>query len=135
MRNSIGTLQITDSQRKELLLWSRSSSFDYRYVVRAKIILLLEKGATYTHIKDTLNVGKTAIAKWKRRFIEQGIAGLQDLSRSGKPRTYTDADHARIIQKACENPQNGYTSWSQRRIAKELESVNPPSIKFSRNTS
>jgi putative transposase len=33
---------------------------------------------------------------------------------------YSDEDRARIVQKACEKPEGGYTSWSQRRIAKEL---------------
>jgi putative transposase len=121
MKNTIGTINLTGDQRSELLSWSRSTSLDYRYVVRAKLVLLLAEGKTYDDIKDCLEVGKTAIAKWKRRFIEKGLEGLKDAQRSGKPRVYTEVDRARVVQKACEKPEGGYTSWSQRRIAKELK--------------
>jgi putative transposase len=38
----------------------------------------------------------------------------------GAKAKYSDEDRARIVQKACEKPEGGYTNWSQRRIAKEL---------------
>lgn len=120
MRNSIGTITLTDQESSELLSWSRSTSLDYRYVVRSKIILLLCEGKTYDSISEQLNVGKTAIAKWKKRFSDSGLDGLKDSPRSGKPRLYNEVDRARVIQKACEDPKGGYSSWSQRRIAKEL---------------
>tara|TARA_B100001059_G_C17747227_1_gene535046 strand:- start:7 stop:1065 length:1059 start_codon:yes stop_codon:yes gene_type:complete len=120
MRNSIGKINITAEQKNELLSWSRSTSLDYRYVVRAKMILLLCEGKTYDTVALQLNVGKTAIAKWKKRFVNTGLEGLKDAPRPGKPRVYTEADRARVIQKACEDPQGGYSSWSQRRIAAEL---------------
>ncbi len=120
MRNSLGNIKFKEAEKSTLASWSRSTSLDYRYVIRAKIILLLEEGRSYDEIKQSLDVGKTAISKWKGRFIESGIEGLKDAPRSGKPRTYTEADRARVIQRACEDPGNGYTNWSQRRIAKEL---------------
>ena len=120
MRNSLGKIVFNDDEKSTLLSWSRSNSLDYRYVTRAKIILLLEEGKSYDFIKQKLDVGKTAISKWKGRFINSGLEGLRDAARSGKPRTYTEADRARVIQKACEDPGNGYSNWSQRRIAKEL---------------
>ncbi len=120
MKKTIGTITFDNDQKENLLCWSRSGSLDYRYVVRAKIILLLEEGLTYDEVKARLSVGKTAISKWKRRFIELGLDGLKDAKRSGKPRTYTEADRARVIQKACEDPKNGYSNWSQRRIAEDL---------------
>jgi len=120
MRNLMGTIDLDGDQREELLSWSRSSSLDYRYVVRAKIILLLDDGFTYDAIKLKLNVGKTAVGKWKKRFLIAGLSGLKDAKRTGKPRTYSEADRARVIQKACEDPKGGYSNWSQRRIAQDL---------------
>jgi putative transposase len=120
MKKSIGTINLTEDQENELLTWSRSTSLDYRLVVRAKLILLLNEGRSYDDASASLNVGKTAIAKWKRRFLEKGLTGLKDAPRPGKPCVYSKEDHARVIQKACEKPDGGYTSWSQRRIAKEL---------------
>ena len=112
-------IKLTEAQKIELLTRSRARSLDYRYVVRSKIILMCAEDKSYDEIKSQLNVGKTAIAKWKMRFLKLGIDGLSDEPRSGKPPKYTDIDIARVIHKACSKPEGGYSKWSQRRIAKE----------------
>ena len=111
---------LSEEESKELLLRSRSISLDYRRVLRAKIILFCSEGKSYDEIKSELRVGKTAIAKWKSRYLRHGIMGLSDNPRSGKPPTYSVADKARVINKACCKPEGGYSNWSQRRIAEEI---------------
>ena len=113
-------IKLSDSDYQELLTWSRSHRLDHRFVIRAKIILLCAAEKSYEEINATLNIGKTAIAKWKKRFLKHGLDGLNDAPRSGKPRIYDEADRARVVQKACSVPEGGYSNWSQRRIAKEL---------------
>lgn len=113
-------LQLSEEGYKTLVTLSRAHSADHRAVMRSKIILMLNDGHTYDSVRDKLKVGREAIAKWKKRFIESGIDGLHDAPRPGKPSIYTEADKARVIQKACSNPAGGYSNWSQRRIAKEL---------------
>ncbi len=114
------TIKLTEQECNKLLVYSRSTSMDYRYVVRAKIILMISEKKTYEEIRNVLNIGYKPISKWKKRYIEQGIKGLKDAPRSGKPPIYTEADIARVIQRACSKPEGGYTNWSQRRIAKDL---------------
>lgn len=77
-------------------------------------------GLSYDTISRNLGASRNTISKWKHRFIKHGIEGLRDLERSGKPPVYDEAMRARIVQKACERPEDGYSSWSQERIAKEL---------------
>lgn len=113
-------LELNEDDLKTLITMSRSHSIDHRSVVRSKIILMLNDNYTYDSIKAELKVGREAIAKWKKRYLESGVDGLQDAPRPGKPPTYTEADKARVIQKACSKPEGGYSSWSQRRIAEEL---------------
>ena len=113
-------ITLSDLDYQELLTRSKAHSLDHRLVIRAKIILFCAEGKSYKEIKDTLNVGKTAISKWKKRFIKHGIDGLNDSPRSGKPRLYTEADRVRVVQKACSKPDSGYSNWSQRRIAQEV---------------
>ncbi len=117
--NKIKDIVLTKEQMAELQKLSRSSSSDYRYVVRAKIILMFSDGKSYNQIMQAISLGKKPIAKWKRRYAEFGIEGLKDAPRSGKPSTYSEADRSRVIQLACEKPQDGYTNTSQRRIAKK----------------
>jgi len=104
----------------ELTSMSRSNKLDYRYVIRSRVILKLYKGKTYDQVQQELSLGREAVAKWKSRYMKHGIEGLKDLSGRGKKPVYKEEDKARIVQKACEKPSGGYTSWSQRRIAKEL---------------
>ncbi len=113
-------INLSEEDLKTLTSISRAHSADHRAVVRSKIILMLFNGHSYDSVKAELKVGREAIAKWKKRFIELGIEGLQDAPRPGKPKIYTEADKARVIQKACSKPEGGYSNWSQRRIAKEL---------------
>ena len=113
-------IHLTESDHDELLVRSRSLKLDYRFVIRAKIILLCAQGKTYDEIISELKISRKIIAKWKGRFLKHGLSGLNDASRSGKPRIYTEADRTRVVQKACSKPEGGYTRWSQRRIAKEL---------------
>lgn len=60
------------------------------------------------------------VNKWHSRFREKGIEGLKDAPRSGKPVTISAQTTAFVMQKACEKPTEGYTNWSQARIAKEV---------------
>ena len=114
------TLQLNEDDFKTLTAISHSYTADHRSVVRSKIILLLNDDYSYDSIKTELKVGREAIAKWKMRYIESGMEGLRDAPRPGKPAIYTEADKARVINKACSKPDGGYSNWSQRRIAKEL---------------
>lgn len=114
------TIELTAEDLKTLTSISRAHSADYRLVIRSRIILMLYKGHSYDSLKAELKVGREAIAKWKKRFLELGIDGLHDAPRSGKPAKYTESDRARVIQKACLKPEDGYSNWSQRRIAEEF---------------
>lgn len=111
----------TEEVRKELLAYTRSGKLDHRYVVRSKIILALDEGLSHRAVAKTVDVSLSTVAKWKKRFREAGIDGLLDAPRSGRPVQYSTADRARVIQKACEKPEGGYTARSQRRIAEELQ--------------
>ena len=111
---------LSEPDRQELLTRSRSQRLDHRSVIRAKTILLCAEEKSYDEINFALNIGKTAIAKWKKRFIEHGLDGLIDAPRPGKPRIFTEEERVRVVHKACSKPVGGYSNWTQRRIADEL---------------
>ena len=116
----IGTLTISEEDRKELILRSRSHKLPKRDVLRAQLILFCERGKSYDTIQKELNISRPVINKWKGRYKKLGLEGLKDQPRSGKPATYSVADKARVIQLACSAPEQGYTGWSQRRIAAKV---------------
>lgn len=113
-------IPLTEAQRQELMRISRSQKSESRIVTRAKIVLQSSEGKTYDEIMQITNQCRASVSKWRKRFIEFGIGGLKDLARPGKPRIITAEQHALVIEKACSKPEDGYTNWSQRRIAKAV---------------
>jgi putative transposase len=113
-------IPLTTEERQELEKVSRSQKAESRIVTRARIILHSSGEKTYDEIMQLSNQSRGSVAKWRKRFLEFGIEGLTDLPRPGKPRVITAEQHALVIEKACSKPEDGYTNWSQRRIAKSV---------------
>lgn len=113
-------IEISEAERIELETISRSTRAEHRMVHRSKIILLLASGKTYSEIQQELSTNHQSIAKWKKRYIAQGIKGLSDLSGRGSEAKYSKYDEARVINLSCSKPEDGSTTWSQSRIAKKL---------------
>lgn len=103
---------------QELQTMNRSLKMEKRYSQRALVILLSLEGKSLDEIIKESGISRPNVNKWRQRFRQQGIAGLRDAPRSGKPATITAEQKAMVIQKACEKPTGGYTNWSQGRIAK-----------------
>jgi len=117
----IGTpIQLTMNEKEELLTMSRSRKLEKRYVERAEIILFSDQGLSMDEIVMQTGLSKPVVNKWRQRFRQQGINGLKDAPRSGKPKVITPEQQALVIEKACTKPDGGYTNWSQGRIAKEV---------------
>jgi transposase len=110
----------TDEQRQELLVMNRSLKIEKRYSQRALIILLSLEGKSLEDIISRTGMSKPVVNKWRQRFRQYGLEGLNDAARSGKPSVITARQKAMVIQKACEKPSGGYTNWSQERIANEV---------------
>lgn len=113
-------IEVTVADKEQLLTMSRSLKLEKRYVERAEIILLSEKGLPMNDIVEQTRLSKPVVNKWRQRFRQYGIDGLKDAPRSGKPRTVTPEQQAMVIDKACSKPEGGYTNWSQQRIADEV---------------
>ena len=113
-------IKLTVTEKEQLLTMSRSLKLEKRYVERAEIILLSEKGLPMNDIVEQTGLSKPVVNKWRQRFRQYGIEGLKDAPRSGKPKINAPEQHARVIDKACSKPEGGYTNWSQQRIADEV---------------
>jgi transposase len=74
-------------------------------VVRARIVLLAAGGAANVDIARRVGVCVDVVSKWRKRFCLQGLAGLKDRPRSGRPRTFDSAVVAGIKALACEPPE------------------------------
>src|SRR3954454_8227419 len=112
--------KLTDKELIEFQTIFRSSKAEKRMVERAAIILLWHTGKSFVETQRELSVSQVVINKWRKRFVSGRLEGLKDAPRSGKPPVLSAAQKARVIQLATRRPKGGYSSWSQRRIAKEV---------------
>jgi len=71
-------------------------------------------------IERKLGASAPTISKWKSGFQQAGIAGLEGKHQGSRPRTATPAIQAKIIRRAQQEPSDGSTHWSCRKLAAEL---------------
>jgi transposase len=111
---------ITEEQRRELSRWASSRTLAAGDVFRARLILALSEGQTYTQIMSSLQTTAPTISRWKQRFEERGIAGLDARHKGSQPRVADAALQARIARKTQQKPPDGSTHWSCRKMAEAL---------------
>ena len=120
MADNQGLLQLGTEQREELERWAQSRALPAGDVFRARLILSLADGLSYREIARKLGASAPTVSKWKSRFEQSGLAGLQGTHRGSQPRTATPAVQARILRRAQQKPSDGSTHWSCRKLAEEL---------------
>ncbi len=97
-------IEIGDEDRAELERIARSGTAQVRMVERAEIVLGAGEGDSAAKIARRVGCSVNTAQKWRARYERDGISGLGDLPRSGKPLTFSQADRARLIAKACTRP-------------------------------
>jgi transposase-like protein/transposase len=113
------TLAVTEEDRQVLESWTRSSTVSAGQRERAEIVLAIASGDGVSGAARRLGVSRPTVIKWRDRFVADGIAGLSDLPRSGRPKTIDDAQ---IIAATLDAPpaKLAVTHWSSRLLAKHL---------------
>ncbi len=110
----LAPLTLDDAQREQLQGIARSTSLPHGLVLRARMILASADGLTNQAVALRVGAAPQTVGKWRRRFLEQGVPGLHDALRPGRPRTYDDAKVAQVIRRAlCHTPDTA-TTWSVR---------------------
>src|SRR5512132_2538781 len=112
-------VELSPRDRDELLSWTRSPSMRAGLAQRARVVLLAADGLGTAEIVRRVGLSKPAVIGWKRRYAAEGIAGLDDRPKSGRPRVI---DPVRIVLATLAPPPEklGVTHWSSRLLAKHL---------------
>src|SRR5215831_19041824 len=83
-RKTSFTIQLTPAQRQTLLAWEHATRIPAGLARRARIILLLADGVTITDIAATVGMSRRHTYKWIRRFVQEGLEGLEEKPRRGR---------------------------------------------------
>jgi transposase len=117
----------TTEEHAKLTRLARSQTAPVRLARRAEIILRSAERHTVPTIARQLGLAEPTVRVWIERFNTAGVAGLDDAPRTGRPRTYTEAERSRVIAKARglpPKPEQGAVPptchWTLDRLQAEL---------------
>jgi len=102
----------------ELKKWLRSTTLPQGQITRAKIVLGLHAGKTPTQVADEQFVSAKTVHKWRNRFQSDGIDGLLDEPRSGRPTTLDEKKIKEVLTLTTHYLPEEATQWSERLMAK-----------------
>src|ERR1700746_4060490 len=109
--------------RKVLEARCRAPSTPQGDVKRARIALLAAEGRSTRSIAQEVGVQPRIVSKWRHRFADHGLAGLNDRPRAAKPAIYGQATNKRILALLDKPPPAGYARWTGPLLAKALQDV------------
>jgi transposase len=109
---------LTDEQRAKLEAYARGRRTPARVVQRARIVLLAAEGKQDIEIARLLSIVPRTAARWRSRFLSDGIAGLEhDASRPGRTPRISDEVVQMVIAKTTQEKPAHATHWSTRSMA------------------
>lgn len=114
-------VKLSQQERVELEAIVSNKTNEARLVQRAKIVLLCSEGVAIHRIAEKLDIRPNTVIVWRDRYQKEGLAGLYDRDRSGKPITYGEAFRNTVLQLLEMPPPDGLASWDGPMIAKRLK--------------
>lgn len=87
-RKSPYKIVLTDEERENLERMARKYTSSYYEVTRAKCILYAAEGLENKEIASRVGLPRQVVSKWRKRFFEERLAGLEDRARPGRPRAF-----------------------------------------------
>ena len=80
---------LTTDEKRRLQTIARRYTSQYRDVMRAKIVLLAAEGLSNKEIGQRLDLPRQIVSKWRKRFFDRRMAGLQERPRQGRPSAFS----------------------------------------------
>ena len=112
------TIVLTDDERAQLQRLVRSRRTSVRLSQRARIVLLAAEGMQNKDIAQQLRVGRVQVARWRERYGQSRLAGIErDLARGAPP---VKVDVARLVELTTQSKPEAATHWSTRKMASAL---------------
>ncbi|QIE22012.1 IS630 family transposase [Caballeronia sp. SBC2] len=95
-------VKLAKKERQELLSLIGRKTAAQRDVMRARIALLAHEGHSNTTIAQELGVSVQTVSLWRKRIARQGVQGIRERERSGRPARITQETRLQLIALACE---------------------------------
>lgn len=114
---------LTASERRRLKKLAHSRTAPYQQVIRVRIVLDAAHGYSNAKIARRCGVVVDTARLWRGRYAQEGMAGLADRRRSGRPPKFSPVQVAEVKALACQLPaETGLplSRWSCPDLAAEV---------------
>jgi transposase-like protein len=81
-------IELTEDERGVLERTARAEKLPFQQVQRARIVLYAASGMADTEIAARMDTSPGLVGRWRRRFAEHRLEGLNDKPRAGRPRRF-----------------------------------------------
>ena len=120
MTDNRNLLELTPEEKRDLERWAHSRTLPAGDVFRARLILELTGGKSYREIEKSMQTSAATIARWRTRFEQDRLVGLEGRHKGSRPRRATATVQARVVRRVQQKPNDGSTHWSCRKLASAL---------------
>jgi transposase len=116
---SLPALRVKKKDRVLLEKWLRATTTPSGWARRARIILLAGQGQPNRQIALKVGCRPHVVGLWRRRYQAQGVAGLADQPRPGRPVKISAVQKQEVVRRVCAAPPRYLGRWSVRTLARE----------------
>jgi transposase len=127
--------ELSEAEQATITAWCRTQAGSVRLRDRASIIAWSTEGWWVSDIAKIVRVTPQVVRKWIKRFNADGLDGLQDQPRSGRPATYTSEQIGEVIAVSLLKPDRlglPFGCWTLDRLQTYLNEERGLAIKRSR---
>ena len=110
-------LELSDSEREQLVRWERRRKSSQALALRSRIVLKCAEGRANKEVAAECGVSTATVGKWRRRFCELRLDGLSDDPRPGRPPTITAKQVEEVLVATLESTPENATHWSRSKMA------------------
>jgi transposase len=111
-------IALADQERAQLSRLARSKRTSVRLAQRARIVLLAAQGQKNKEIAKQLGMGRVQVARWRGRYAESGLQGIErDLPRGAPP---VKVNVQKLADLTTQTKPEAATHWSTRKMAAQL---------------
>lgn len=111
-------VSLTDEQQRELTRLARSKRTSVRLAQLAQMVLLAARGLQNKDIAEQLGIGRVQVARWRERYLECGLQGIErDLPRGAPP---VKVDVAKLVEMTTQATPQAARHWSTRKMGAAL---------------
>ena len=114
-------LTLSDADRRELQRLQRAAAAPAGLVRRARAVLLMAHGQSGVAVAQTTGYTPVQVSRIRARFAAEGLAGLADRARSGRPPQVSGRKRAQVVALTLKPAPEGLTHWSTRELARKVD--------------